>query len=419
MTVSRWAEGVWIARFVALIATSVLASVFCVLAVGALQGMLLLAAPRGRAGAVANAVKTVLLCALVLCLPFIARLPALSPESLLNGAGWWSFVPPAWFAGVERWLLGDRRPAIVHLASIGSAALGTAAVVAVASYALLYLHFERLLVRAVDSRRPPRNRHTQTRPPRKPVVFAIQTFVVATLRRSALHQGVVVVVAAIGAGFAVNSFITHDLAGWLRAGGAPRAALIASVVWAPFAFMYVSARAVRLAFLLPLESRANWVFRMTERESSRSDQLDATVHALFELGVIAPMFVLLPIQVRVIGAGAFPGALATGLFGYLYVELLMKDWARLPFTCSYIPGKRFVPQRILIGTALFVTFTVLGTEIALRTMHGSVPWLVLDGALAAAAVALRRRRLELSRITPLEFEDVLPTELVPLKLSQE
>jgi hypothetical protein len=44
---------------------------------------------------------------------------------------------------------------------------------------------------------------------------------------------------------------------------------------------------------------------------------------------------------------------------------------------------------------------------------------VLDGALAAGAVALRRRRLELSRITPLEFEDVLPTELVPLKLSQE
>jgi hypothetical protein len=36
-----------------------------------------------------------------------------------------------------------------------------------------------------------------------------------------------------------------------------------------------------------------------------------------------------------------------------------------------------------------------------------------------AAVALRRRRASLSRLTPLEFEDVMPTELFPLKLGQE
>jgi hypothetical protein len=264
-----------------------------------------------------------------------------------------------------------------------------------------------------------RSRTALGRFPRRPIVAASRQFVFATLRRSALHQGVTLVVSAIGGGLVLNSFITHDLVGWFRTGGEAPPALVSSVLWAPFAFVYVCARAVRLAFLLPIEVRANWVFRLTEREPSRVDQLAATTQGVFLLGVVGPMLLLIPIQIRVLGASALAAAIVTVAFGYFYVELLMKDWARIPCTCSYIPGKRFVPQRILLGTFFFVTFTTVGSAMAHGAVQESMLWLAWDAAILVAAVALRRRRASLSRLTPLEFEDIMPTELFPLKLGQE
>ena len=415
---SRWAEGLFIVRAGALVLASVLASAFSVLVVAAVQGALLLFAPGSRAVAIATAVRTAMLCALMLCLPFIGRLPA-QARSFAAGDAWWMLVPPAWFGGIERWMLGDTRPSVAHLAALGAAALSGACLIGVGSYALLYRHFERLTVRAANPPGLRRSAEARRRSPRRPVFAAVRQFVFVTLRRSALHQGVTLVVSAIGAGLVLNSFISQGLVGWFREGGVPTPALVLSLVWAPFAFIYVCARAVRLAFLLPIEPRANWVFRMTECESSRADQMAAAAHVVVSIGVIAPIALLLPIQVRVLGGAAIAAVMVTAGFGCLYVELLMRDWARLPFTCSYIPGKGFVPQRAMLGTFFFVSFTTIGTAVANGTMGGSALSLAGDAVLVAAVVALRRRRIGFSRITPLEFEDVMPTELFPLKLGEE
>jgi hypothetical protein len=414
ISLSHWAEGLLVVRLGAMFVSNALASMFCVLAVGALQGLILLLAPPGRAAVVAAAARSVMLGALMLCLPFIARLPGVPAASLLNGSQVWSFLPPAWFLGLERWLVGDTRPALVHLAANGAMWFGAVCLVAAGSYAVLYARFERVTFRAARPPRARRARRAARRFPRRPIAFALRQFVFVTLRRSPLHQGVTLVISAIGVGFAVNSFIAHDVAGWLRTGGSPAPAVVASVLWAPFALVYVSARAVRLAFLLPIEARANWVFRMTERSASRVEQMTATSGAVFSLGVVAPVALLLPIQFRVLGAAAVAPVIATLVLGYLYVELLMKDWSRLPFTCSYIPGKGFVPQRILLATFFFVTFTNVGGAMTNDTARQSALWLAWVAAVLVAALALRRRRTGLSLLTPLEFEDVLPAELYPL-----
>ena len=46
--------------------------------------------------------------------------------------------------------------------------------------------------------------------------------------------------------------------------------------------------AVRLALSVPIDLRANWVFRMTEDEAIRADPIDAGVRAVLGLGV-APL----------------------------------------------------------------------------------------------------------------------------------
>lgn len=419
-TVSRWAEGAWVWRVGAYGAATLLGSAFAVLGITALQGLLVLAASRGRLSSASATIRSVMLCALVLALPLLGRLPARGP-AFAAGAAWVFVAPPAWFAGLERWIAGDGRPHIAALALLGLAACAAAGAVAAGSYALLYRRFDRLMIRPAETHggsvrlvfEPARPRRDRSRP----MFAAIRAFTLITLRRSVLHQGVLVVLSAIGAGLVANSFIASDLGGWLLEGGPARYELMASAIWAPFALIYVTARAVRMSLLVPIEPRANWLFRMTERGTTRADQLGAATHALRWLGVIVPVALLLPIQGLLLGARTLPVLFVTLLFGWLYVELLMTEWGRIPFTCSFIPGKGFVPQRMLKGAAHFVAFTTTGTILAQLTMSAPLPTLMFCVLPAAATEWLRRRRLQAWTDTPLEFEDLLPSDVNPLRLN--
>ena len=94
----------------------------------------------------------------------------------------------------------------------------------------------------------------------------------------------------------------------------------------------------------------------------------------------------------------------------------MARWHRIPFTCSYMPGKRFVGHTLLMGVVAYAVFTTGGW--ALVTISAGHPrrWLMVMGALLGAAVLLRRRRNWWSARTALMFEDVLPAEAQPLQV---
>ena len=52
----------------------------------------------------------------------------------------------------------------------------------------------------------------------------------------------------------------------------------------------------------------------------------------------------------------------------LFVEILMSDWSRIPFTCSYIPGKRIrAADPVLIA---FVAFTLFSLDRLRCDRHG-------------------------------------------------
>jgi hypothetical protein len=417
---SRWAEGVFVARWAAYLVASVLASVFAACAVIAVHGVLVLMAPAGRVMALSAALRSLMLCGLMMSLPLLARLPGTAAD-FGRGASWLALAPPAWFVGVERWLLGDTRDQFTALAALAAGVSLLMGAIAIGSYAILYRHFERLIVRPAE--KPPLASPTRPRGGgphlTRPITTAIRSFAFKTLRRSVLHQGIVVVLSAIGAGLVVNSFVGSDLLGWLGAGGRPRAALIASVIWTPFAFTYVSARAVRMALLVPIEPKANWIFRMTERDTARRHQIGAAVSAVYMLGVLVPIALLAPLQWLVLGSDAIVAISTAVIGGWMYVELLMFDWGRLPFTCSYIPGKRFLPQAIVIGAFQFLAFTSFASLLVRYTLVGHPSAIILDVLVLGAALFLYRRRATWSRHTPLEFEDSLPNEVNQLRLSSD
>jgi hypothetical protein len=269
--------------------------------------------------------------------------------------------------------------------------------VALGSYVFLYHRFERVIFRPLSgSDRVPRERRGGT--------AAIGPFIRATLTRSPLHQAVFVIIAACGAGLVLNSFV----GGWDPG----------AVIWAPFALMLVMNVALRAALVLPIELRANWIFRVTEDEATRAEELSAVVRTMILLGVVLPLAMLFPVEWVVLGPRAIHCTSIAFLCGLVLVELQMAEWKRIPFTCSYAPSKQFVGLTLLIGVAAFVAFTTIGSRLVSYSVSHPVGWLAVMAILGAVSLYLRRERLWVARRTALMFEDVLPNEVEPLKLSE-
>jgi hypothetical protein len=314
-------------------------------------------------------------------------------------------------------MLGTATPYFERLALIAAIAFFASLALAVGSYTFLYRRFDRVMLRPSDASAGMKRRRAAAsgrRATRWPIYAAIGHFTRATLARSPLHQGVFVAVAACGAGLVMNSFIGAMNTGRVRS---LDSGIINTVLAAPFTLVFVMVLAVRAALVLPIEPRANWVFRMTEDARTRTEQLAAVVHAVIRFGVLWPVVVLLPVQWAVLGPRALIGASIAFLAGRVLVELQMSDWLRIPFTCSYMPGKRFVGQTMLITLAAFVAFTFFGWAFALYARAHIVGGLVVMAILGVVALQQRRHRLWVWRGTALVFEDVLPTEVEPLRLS--
>ena len=82
-----------------------------------------------------------------------------------------------------------------------------------------------------------------------------------------------------------------------------------------------------------------------------------------------------------------------------------------------MPGKRFVGLTLLIGFASFVAFTSIGSLLLRISRAHPAASLVFPAILGTIVCERRRRRARLTRHTPLLFEDALPTEIEPLRLS--
>ncbi len=393
-------------------------SALVVLAVTGINGALLMVVPRRHLQAASTAVRSALLCLLVVSLPLAARLPSIAPL-LAAGSPSLYMVPPVWFLAIEELLRGHAAPYFERLATIATAAFAAASLAASVTYAVLYRRFDRVMMRpaAVSGGfrwwRAPLFDRAQ---PRRSSAAAIRDFARLTLSRSPLHQGVFVAIAACGAGLMLNSLFGVKAMPRLRRTYEDE--LAAAVTWGRFTLVFAMTLAVRTALVLPIETRANWVFRMTENDVARVDQIDAAVGSMIRLGVLVPLAILFPIEWTMFGVRAIPSTAVAFMAGVVLVELEMADWRRIPFTCSYMPGKRFVGLTLLAGFAAFVVFTSVGSGLAWYGRTHPIGSIAVIGVLAAAVWERRRRRHRLTRYTPLLFEDTLPTEIEPLRLSQ-
>jgi hypothetical protein len=102
--------------------------------------------------------------------------------------------------------------------------------------------------------------------------------------------------------------------------------------------------------------------------------------------------------------------------GFVFVHVVLLDWRRIPFTCSYLPGKRLIAHTLVLGFAAFVLFTGAAALIVrLAAPHRNAAAYVIVAGLTVGWV-LNRLRLARWRLLPLLFEDEVPDRPLQLEL---
>ena len=415
----RWAEHGILRRMLAHACATGLGSIFAGASVMSVQGLIAVLSPRAYLRSVSAATQTAMIAVLILSLPAIAR--ASSYAALLQTRAALTFaVPPIWFLALEQVLLGRRDQHLQQLAAAALVAVASAIVVIAACYLAIYRRFDQLVLRTSQMPLRPRLWPAWSRrmSDRHPARRAVARFTTMTLRRSGLHQVVFCSLSAIGVAVAINSTIGFGTGATPRAQAAIAWRFVEALLEMPLVLFFFSVAAVRTALLLPLDVRANWVFRLTEDPATKPELLASIERSLIWLAIVPYIALTFVVQGVVLGTTiAVRAALPTALLGLLLVEWVLRRWHRIPFTCTYIPGKRPLPHSVLLTLAAFVVFINIGGGLIHVSLDRPLRYVILCGALVFAFVLLRRARLSSSSGVAFEFEDTLPDDVTVIPWS--
>lgn len=398
------------ATLLAQLATSVVASAFAVIALVALHGTIMACAPRGRLRAATTVTQTTLICLLVLAIPLVAHVPALGPL-LRERPGWLIWLPPVWFLGLEQWMLGSRDPFFLHLALASGAGSLAVVIAAVVGDLAAYRRFDCAVIKGPSTpawtRWEGRRRRLFSR---HPVHEGVRLFIGATLRRSGVHQVAWLGMCAVGIALATNTLI--------RAIGLRERWVIQAALETPFTLIAASVVGLRAALLVPATIRAGWIFRMTESVATRGYQLDAVVRYLFILGVLVPGAIAVPVVGAVVGLrvalGLFPLVV---VMGTVFLEVVLRDWRRVPFTCTFLFAKRPLAYTCCLAVGIFGWLVFIGAGVLDVARSSVAGWILVALPMVAVLGGLRWHRRQTWGMAPLEFEDYEADGLDTLRLS--
>lgn len=237
---------------------------------------------------------------------------------------------------------------------------------------------------------------------RHPVERATFHFISQSITRSTKHRLFLATYGAVGVAFALSTLFEFGWRNNLPRVGISREGLL--IVPLTLSFFLVSG--LRAGFNFPVELRANWVFQMTENES-RTGHLAATRKWVILCG-IAPLFALLapfefffwPWRIAL-----FHVSFGT-ILSLLLLEALFAGFRKVPFTCSYFPGKLNMALLAVIYLFGFTTYSYTMSELEHRL--GERPGEIAVFLVAASVMLLaasRYRNVEWKREFTLAYEE--------------
>ncbi|HTZ95217.1 MAG TPA: hypothetical protein VMB18_02395 [Terriglobales bacterium] len=343
--------------------TVTLASIFAFLAVFSILGISMAILPpavfRKMSSYTRGAVVLCLFALLATVSDVPPRLTSLSPNSLLR------LLPSAWFLGLCQLLRGRADPAMTLLAHSAILGLAVAPVVATLAFAVGYRrHFLRIPEMSGTGSTEVGNRfgwlgkalnHTifQT-----PFQRGSARFVWKTLFRSERHALIMAGLGGWGVVLASQAMLRAR-----ESTPVPGDPIIsADALSVPLILAFCVIVGMRLAFEIPIELRANWIFRLLLDSDHHESKVVARQTIL--LAAVPPMIlVALPIYVHL-------GGWTTGLLHTLLVltwsailtEALLFRFRKVPFTCALPVFRQHTPVGVILAALGLVFFAFVTSD---------------------------------------------------------
>jgi hypothetical protein len=306
-------------------------------------------------------VQCAMICALLSLFFLFPNIAGSIPELKARHATALYAFPPMWFLGLNEWVLGTRDAVMLDLARWARAGLAISTGVAAIAYTIAYRRHIRRTLETLEGGDGSRTRmheflgRVANRLSPHPQERAAIAFIGKTIARSAKHRIFLAVYIGIGCALILQAIAASSLRqAWLSV---------------PLVLSFFILSGIRYVFTIPVELPANWLFRVTENQDRRQT-LNGARRILIWFGVVPLFCVLSPFYFVLWPAGIAIAHLAFSVtISILLAEALVLDFWKIPFTCSYPPGKANV-------TVLWIFYWVAFTTYA-YSMASLEAWMVL------------------------------------------
>jgi hypothetical protein len=315
-----------------------------------------------------------------------------------------SVLPPISFLAVARTVWG--RGSDWFTAAMFKSALSALAITIATAVIAYALSFRRLFVRIPeisDAGPLPRIRRSFTLlgllhqiTLRAPVERASYYFVATTLLRSDGHLQILLGFAAMGLVAAAETLSSPPNLPLLFKGHWPSREFLSL----PFILAYCVILGIRLAFEIPSELRANWIFRyLLDPEQHAARAVGRQVLLGFSLSWLAPVTFL--VTMAVWGwTTALLHTLILIVSTVVLVEILLIRFRKLPFTCSYPPFQShsaLIFVGYLFGFFIFTDYLPAMEHWAMLDPWQALWFVPLWGIILTGLLQYRKQMLEMDK----------------------
>jgi hypothetical protein len=392
--------------------TIALGGAFLVFTVMAVQGLVANLLPRQiflRVSAVLQAGALCLLLSTYFLEPSLESVKALTAPANQRLLAW---LPSYWFLGLFQELNGSTHPAMAGLAQRAWVEMAVSAMGAGLALVLAYFRMMPKIVEQAEIQ-PLTRGHGWGLGLGSSLRGTITLFSVRTLLRSRQHRMILSFYVGIGMALMVGYFKMPFAPLAVTANGIGRTLLVGSTL-----MMILVVLALRVVATIPISLGANWVVRVTQVRPAPGYR--HAVRATWLMLGVVPVWLavagyLLGSHVRGWPALGHLGMLA--LLGVLVVELCLQTFQKIPFTCSYLPGKGNLHFAFWASLAGFIWLVNEGTKLESRLLQrvsGTLWMLVVLAVLALVARGATEVRMRGEE--ELVFEEAYEVQMVSLDL---
>jgi hypothetical protein len=339
-----------------------------------------------------------------------------------------NWMPSFWFLGLFEWLNGNS-----EFAALGGRAVYAFTAVfagAAATFALAYSRSIRKIVEQPDiapgdrSRPAARiGRWVARLAFRKPIDRAIVLFTGRGIARSRQHR--LLLAAYMGIGLAIALAYSREYfygpatieqirmhAPW---NGPNIPFLVAGMVLLFFAIV-----GMRAVCAMPIALPANWVFRVTAVHSPAA-YFAAVRKAIFMVAALPVWIAAAAVYFAIWPAESAAQHLTMmAALGLLVFERALAHFRKIPFACSYLPGKANLHIRLGAFGVLFLAVADQGASLEFWAMRRGMRFAILLAVIATlAAWAWRKTQIESKGDAMIQFEEWEALDLNALDLHRD